>query len=80
MTPRDGLVDLNFESVAEHYFGRLPYLPVFFAKAAEVFGLSKSSTVIDLGCGTCAVSRGFAPYCKSVVAVDRSPQYDGALA
>jgi len=73
MTPRDRLVDLNFEAVAEHYSGRLAYLPGFFAKAAEIFELSKSSTVVDLGCGTGAVSLGFAPYCKSVVAVDRSP-------
>jgi SAM-dependent methyltransferase len=47
-------------------------LPLFFAKAVELFGLSKSSTVLDLGCGPGALSLGFAPYCQSVLAVDKS--------
>jgi ubiquinone/menaquinone biosynthesis C-methylase UbiE len=71
--PRDNdRVDMNFELVAERYSGRISYAPAFFAKAAEIFDLSKSSTVLDLGCGTGALALGFAPYCKSVLAVDKS--------
>jgi SAM-dependent methyltransferase len=66
------VVDLDFEAVAEHYSGRISYLPAFFAKAVELFGLSKESSVLDLGCGTGALSLGFAPYCQSVLAIDRS--------
>jgi SAM-dependent methyltransferase len=63
---------MNFASVADRYSGRISYLPAFFAKTVELFGLSKNSTVLDLGCGTGALSLGFAPYCQSVVAVDKS--------
>jgi SAM-dependent methyltransferase len=65
-------VDMNFESVAERYSGRISYLPGFFAKAVELFGVSKESSVLDLGCGTAALSLGFAPYCQSVLGVDKS--------
>jgi ubiquinone/menaquinone biosynthesis C-methylase UbiE len=58
--------------VAERYSGRVPYLPEFFAKAAEFLGMSKTSTLLDLGCGTGSMAVGFAPYCQSVLAVDRS--------
>jgi len=67
-----GPVAMNFELVAERYSGRIPYLPAFFAKAVALLGLSKESTVLDLGCGTGTLSLGFAPYCGSVLAVDRS--------
>lgn len=66
--------DMNFASVAGHYSGRISYLPAFFAKAVELFGLSKSSTILDLGCGTGALALGFAPYCQSVLAVDKSAE------
>ena len=68
------LPDMDFVSVAKRYSGRISYLPLFFAKAVELFGLSKVSTVLDLGCGTGALSLGFAPYCHSVLAVDRSAE------
>jgi SAM-dependent methyltransferase len=63
---------MNFEDVAERYSGRVTYLPLFFARAAALFGLSNSSSVLDLGCGTGALALGFAPYCASVLAVDKS--------
>ena len=66
-------MDISFENVAEHYSGRVPYLPEFFARAAKHFGLSpNASTLLDLGCGTGAMAIGFAPYCQSVLAVDKS--------
>jgi ubiquinone/menaquinone biosynthesis C-methylase UbiE len=66
-------VDTSFEKVAERYSGRVEYLPEFFANAAKLFALSpNSSTLLDLGCGTGTMALGFARYCRSVVAVDRS--------
>jgi SAM-dependent methyltransferase len=63
---------MDFVSVAARYSGRISYLPAFFEKAVELFGLSKSSTILDLGCGTGALAFGFAPCCQSVLAVDKS--------
>jgi len=73
MASERDLVDISFENVAERYSGRVPYLPKFFAKSAKHFGLSAdTSTLLDLGCGTGAMALGFAPYCQSVLAVDKS--------
>ena len=64
--------DMEFASVAGRYSGRISYLPAFFEEAVQLFSLSKRNTVLDLGCGTGAMALGFAPYCQSVFAVDKS--------
>ena len=74
MGPDRDIPEINFGSVAEHYSGRVPYLPDFFSKTAEIFGLSKDSIVLDLACGTGELSFGFAPYCGSVLGIDKSPE------
>src|SRR5262245_46834737 len=72
MASESGPPNISFETVAERYAGRIPYLPEFFVAAAKAFNLSPTSTLLDLGCGTGAVSLGFAPYCGSIVGVDVS--------
>jgi SAM-dependent methyltransferase len=63
----------SYDLTAAYYSARTPYLPNFFPCAAEVLGLSKQTFVLDLACGSGELAAGFAPYCRSILAVDKSP-------
>jgi SAM-dependent methyltransferase len=63
----------RFRSAAAHYeFGRAPYAPALIRRVAEVAGLDRRSRVLDLGCGTGSLARGFAPLVREALAIDPS--------
>jgi SAM-dependent methyltransferase len=66
--------DRDFGPVAKFYPARIPYLPRFFPALAEMIGLSKETFALDLACGTGELAVGFAPYCGSVLGIDRSSE------
>jgi SAM-dependent methyltransferase len=69
---RHGARDRDYDLYAKFYLRRVAYAPRFFAVLAKRLGLSKESFALDLACGTGQVALGLAPYCGSVVAIDRS--------
>lgn len=66
--------DPDFGQAAKFYLGREPYLPEFFPAIAQAEGLSKDSFVLDLACGSGELAIGLAPYCGSVLAIDKSAE------
>ena len=52
---------------------RTPYPAEFFATVAAKLGLSKQSTLIDLGTGPGLLALGFAPYVGCITGVDPEP-------
>jgi SAM-dependent methyltransferase len=64
----------DFGPVAKFYPGRIPYAPGFFPALANMLGLSNESFVLDLACGTGELAGGLAPYCGSVLGIDRSAE------
>ena len=63
----------SYDLTAAYYSARTPYLPGFFSYAADALGLSKQSFALDLACGSGELAVGFAPYCRSILAIDKSP-------
>lgn len=75
MTTADsGTAHGDFGLVAAHYSQRVPYLPEFFRLAAQTVALPRDGVVLDLACGTGELASGIAPYCRSVLALDKSPE------
>lgn len=64
----------DFGPVAKFYPARIPYAPGFFPALANAFALSNTSVVLDLACGTGELAVGLAPYCGSVLGIDRSAE------
>ena len=62
----------NWDTYAKFYPARVPYLRSFFSQLGDVLGLTKESFVLDLACGSGELAVGLAPYCGSVLGVDRS--------
>jgi ubiquinone/menaquinone biosynthesis C-methylase UbiE len=58
-------------SLYEHL--RPPYPSEFFRSVAEKLGLSRQSSLIDLGTGPGLLALGFAPYVGRIVGVDPEP-------
>jgi SAM-dependent methyltransferase len=58
-------------SLYEHL--RPPYPSEFFRSVAERLGLSRQSSLIDLGTGPGLLALGFAPYVGRIVGVDPEP-------
>ncbi len=64
----------RFHSAAASYEqGRTPYAPALIRRVAAVCGLRAHHRVLDLGCGTGALARGFAPLAGEVLAIDPEP-------
>ncbi|MBR0734309.1 methyltransferase domain-containing protein [Bradyrhizobium japonicum] len=59
-------------SLYEHL--RPPYPSEFFRSVAHALGLTKQSSLIDLGTGPGLLALGFGPYVGRVVAVDPEPE------
>ena len=65
----------RFRSAAAYYeLGRPPYAPALIRRVAEVAGLDRQRRMLDLGCGTGSLARGFAPFVREVVAIDPSTE------
>jgi SAM-dependent methyltransferase len=65
----------RFRSAAAHYeSGRAPYAPALIRRVAEVVGLDRRCRALDLGCGTGALARGFAPFVGEALAIDPSTE------
>jgi ubiquinone/menaquinone biosynthesis C-methylase UbiE len=60
--------------LADFYDGRPPYVDDFFRQAGEQLGITPQSTLLDLCCGRGELASGFAAACRSIDAVDGSPQ------
>ncbi|MGX1324789.1 SAM-dependent methyltransferase [Bradyrhizobium sp. USDA 377] len=58
-------------SLYEHL--RPPYPSEFFRRVAHKLGLSKQSSLIDLGTGPGLLALGFAPYVGRIVGIDPEP-------
>src|SRR5262245_55902756 len=58
-------------SLYEHL--RPPYPSAFFRSVAQKLGVSKQSSLIDLGTGPGLLALGFGPYVGRIVAVDPEP-------
>ena len=60
--------------MTEYWRYREPYLPRFFAQAAEEMRLCRNHRVLDIACGTGAVAFGFAPFVGAITGVDVDEQ------
>jgi SAM-dependent methyltransferase len=64
----------RFRSAAAYYEqGRVGYGPALIRRVAGVCGLRAHHRVLDLGCGTGALARAFAPLVAEVLAMDPEP-------
>ena len=64
----------RFASTASHYEHlRPPYPSEFFRSVAHKLGLTKQSSLIDLGTGPGLLALGFGPYVGRIVGVDPEP-------
>jgi SAM-dependent methyltransferase len=66
--------DRDYDPFAKYYSRRVPYAPGFFRIAASSLRLSPDSFLLDFACGSGELAVGFAPYCGSVLGVDRAPK------
>jgi len=73
-----GAEHLDAEYVAA-YERKAGYDPAPDVARFRALGLDRSSTLVDLGCGTGAFALAAAPFCRRVVAVDVSPSMIDAL-
>jgi SAM-dependent methyltransferase len=65
----------RFRTAAAYYEqGRVAYAPALIRRVAGVCGLRTSHRVLDLGCGTGPLARGFAPLAAEVLAMDPAPE------
>jgi len=65
----------RFRSAAAYYEqGRVAYAPALIRRVAAVCGLRPHHRVLDLGCGTGPLARGFAPLVAEVLALDPAPE------
>lgn len=63
-----------FRGAAGHYLaGRPPYAGLLIRRVADLVGLARQHTVLDLGCGPGVLARAFAPLAGAVTAVDPEP-------
>lgn len=63
-----------YAGAAPHYLrGRMPYPPALAPTLREALGLDGAGRLLDLGCGTGAVTVPLAPLFAEVVAVDADP-------
>ena len=64
----------RFRSVVAHYrAGRPAYAALLIRRVAALCGVSKTSRVLDLGCGPGLLAAGMAPLAGEVVAMDPEP-------
>jgi SAM-dependent methyltransferase len=71
----------RFRSAAAYYEqGRVPYAPALIRRVAAVCGVRARHRVLDLGCGTGFLARGFAPLAGEVLAMDPEPAMLAAAA
>lgn len=65
----------RFKSAAGHYLsGRPAYPDKLITDVAALTGLTQRDRVLDLGCGPGQLALAFAPFVRSVVAVDPEPE------
>ncbi len=65
----------RFASAAQHYLaGRPPYAKGLISRIAEELHLGAEDAVMDLGCGPGQLAMLFAPFVKSVLAIDPSAE------
>jgi len=65
----------RFRTAAAHYAGGRPaYPPAFIADVAGACGLNRTHRLLDLGTGPGLLALAFAPYVRSVLAVDPEPE------
>jgi SAM-dependent methyltransferase len=64
--------ETDFGSVAPFYSGRAPYVPEFFRVVVDTLPLPKAAFVVDLACGAGELASGISPYCRAVLAFDKS--------
>ncbi len=64
----------RFETAVEFYRYREPYPPAFFESVTARLALTRSTRLLDVGCGPGNLAIGFAPFVGSCAAVDREPE------